>query len=125
VKIYESEDTPIHSPVFLGARPRPPILPDTVQDSRAGLPSATGFLYAQDVHITRKTDADWGQIRAIRVLRSRGVSMRSSHWDFVHQGKEVTELGTVPIGPDGSFSVEVPADVPLALQAVDAEGVRS
>jgi len=122
VKVYQSEDTPIHSPVFLGSRPRPPILPDTVHDPRAGLPSATGFLYAQDVHITRKTLADWGRIRAIRVLRSRGVSMRSSHWDFVHQGKEVTELGTVPIGPDGSFSVEVPADVPLALQAVDAEG---
>jgi HEAT repeat protein len=122
VKIYESEETPIHSPVFVGARPRPPILPDTVHDPRAGLPSATGFLYAQDLHITRKTGADWGQIRAIRVLRSRGVSMRSSHWDFVHQGKEVTELGTVPIGPDGSFSIEVPADVPLALQAVDAEG---
>ncbi|MDY0166552.1 MAG: HEAT repeat domain-containing protein [Thermoguttaceae bacterium] len=123
VKVYESDDVPIHSPVFVGARPRPPLLPDTVQDDpRVGLPSATGFLYAQNVHITRKTHADWGQIRAIRVLRSRGKSMRSSHWDFVHQGKEVTELGTVPIGPDGSFSVEVPADVPLALQAVDAQG---
>ncbi len=122
VKVYASDDTPIHSPVFVGARPRPPILPDTVPDSQVGLPSATGTLYAQDVHITRKTDADWGRIRAIRVLRSRGVSMRASHWDFVHQGKEVIELGTVPIGPDGSFSVEVPADVPLAVQAVDAEG---
>ena len=122
VKIYESKDTPIHSPVFLGAHPRPPVLPDTVHDPRAGLPSATGFLYCQNVRITRKTDADWGRIRAIRVFRSRGVSMRSSHWDFVHQGKEVIELGTVPIAPDGSFSVEVPADVPLALQAVDAEG---
>ena len=122
VKVYESKDTPIHSPVFLGAHPRPPVLPDTVRHARAGRPDATGFLYAQNVHITRKTDADWGQIRAIRVLRSRGVSMRSSHWDFVHQGKEVIELGTVPIAPDGSFSVEVPADVPLALQAVDAEG---
>ncbi|MDZ7616328.1 MAG: HEAT repeat domain-containing protein, partial [Patescibacteria group bacterium] len=79
-------------------------------------------LYCQNVHVTRKTDADWSQIRAIRVLRSRGVSMRASHWDFVHQGKEVTELGVVPIGPDGSFSVEVPADVPIAFQAVDAEG---
>jgi HEAT repeat protein len=122
VKIYESDDTPIHSPVFVGRRPRPPVLPNTVSDPRAGLPSATGFLYAQDVRITRKTHADWGRIRAIRVLRSRAVSMRSSHWDFVHQGKEVTELGTVPIMPDGSFVVEVPADVPLALQAVDAEG---
>jgi HEAT repeat protein len=122
VQIYESPDTPIHSPIYLGAQARPPVLPAMVSDPRVGLPSATGFLYVQNVHITRKTDADWDQIRAIRVLRSRGVSLRSSHWDFVHQGKEVTELGTVPIGPGGAFAVEVPADVPLALQAVDAEG---
>ena len=122
VSIYESPDTPIHSPVFVGVRARPPLLPHTLHDPRVGLPSATGVLYCQNVHVTRKTLADWEQIRAIRVLRSRGVSMRSSHWDFVHQGKEVTELGVVPIGPDGSFSVEVPADVPIALQAVDAEG---
>ncbi len=122
VPIYESADTPIHSPVFLGARPRPPVLPNTVNLDETASPGATGFLYAQNVRITRKTDAGWGHVRAIRVLRSRGVSLRSSHWDFVHQGKEVTELGTVPIGPDGSFAIEVPADVPLALQAVDAEG---
>lgn len=122
VRLHESPDSPIHSPVFLGARPRPPVLPNTVKQDETASPGATGFLYAQNVHITRKTDAGWGHIRAIRVLRSRGVSQRSSHWDFVHQGKEVTELGTVPIGPDGSFAIEVPADVPLALQAVDAEG---
>ena len=121
VQVYES-DTPIHSPVFLGARERPPALPSAPSDPLAGKPGATGFLYAQDVHFTRKTKADWDQIRAIRVLKSRGLSTRSSHWDFVHQGKEVTELGTVPIMPDGSFYVEVPADVPLAVQAVDAEG---
>lgn len=121
VKIHDS-DTTIHSPVFLGARPRPPILSGTVRGPHVGKPEATGFLYAQDVRITRKTKADWDQIRAIRVLKSRAMSTRSSHWDFVHQGKEVIELGTVPIAEDGSIFVEVPADVPLALQAVDAEG---
>lgn len=120
VTLFESEE-PLHSPVFLGARPRPPVRPDKKLPG-AGHPAATGFLYAQDVRITRKTAADWDQIVAIRVLKSRGLSTRSSHWDFVHQGKEVTELGTVPIGPDGSFFVEVPADVPIAVQAVDAEG---
>lgn len=122
VRIHESSDTPLHSPVSLAPRPVPPVLPETVRVAGTGSPHATGFLYAQNVRITRKTDAGWGHIRALRVLRSRGVSVRSSHWDFVHQGKEVTELGTVPIAPDGSFSVEVPADVPLAFQAVDAEG---
>ena len=33
---------------------------------------------------------------------------------------EVTELGTVPLAPDGSFAVEVPADTAIAFQAVDA-----
>lgn len=121
VKIHEANTT-IHSPVFLGPRPRPPVRPGMMRGDHVGKPEATGFLYAQDVRITRKTKADWDQIRAIRVLRSRALSTRSSHWDFVHQGKEVTELGTVPIAADGSFYIEVPADVPLALQAVDAEG---
>jgi HEAT repeat protein len=121
VKIHESETT-LHSPVFLGPRPRPPVLSGTVRATDIGKPDATGFLYAQNVRITRKTKADWEQIRAIRVLKSRALSTRSSHWDFVHQGKEVIELGTVPIAEDGSIFVEVPADVPLALQAVDAEG---
>jgi HEAT repeat protein len=119
--IHES-DVAIHSPVHLGPRPRPPVRPTTVRDPRAGTPQATGFLYSQNVRVTRKTKADWDQIRAIRVLKSRALSTRSSHWDFVHQGKEVIELGTVPIAPDGSFFVEVPADVPIAVQAVDAEG---
>lgn len=121
VRIHESNTT-IHSPVFLGPRPRPPVRPGLVRGNNVGKPEATGYLYAQDVRITRKTKADWDQIRAIRVLKSRALSTRSSHWDFVHQGKEVTELGTVPIAADGSIYIEVPADVPIALQAVDAEG---
>ncbi len=75
------------------------VLPTAVNLEKTATPGATGFLYAQNVHITRKTDAGWDHVRAIRVLRSRGVSIRSCHWDVVHQGKEVTELGTVPIGP--------------------------
>ena len=40
----------------------------------------------------------------------------------MHAGSEVTELGTVPLAADGSFAVEVPADTPIAFQAVDGEG---
>jgi len=122
VQIYESADGSIHSPVFLGPRPRPPVLADAIDRDRAGLPGATGFLYCQDVRFTRKTKADWEQIRAIRVLGAKALTTRSSHSHIVHAGHETVELGTVPIAPDGSFYVEVPADLPLALQAVDAEG---
>ena len=122
VIVYESPTGSIHSPVFLGPRQRPPVLPDTVDRDRQGQPDATGFLYCQDVRFTRKIKADWRQVRAIRVLGARALTTRSSHSHIVHAGHETVELGTVPLAPDGSFYVEVPADMPLALQAVDAEG---
>jgi len=122
VKVYESEAGSVHSPVCLGARPRPPMLAEMADRSRAGRPGATGFLYCQDVRFTTKTKADWPRIRAIRVLGAKALTTRSSHSHIVHAGHETVELGTVPIAEDGSFYVEVPADMPLALQAVDAEG---
>lgn len=122
VSIYESPDGSVHSPVFLGPRPRPPIIPDYVSRRRADRPGATGFLNCQNVRFTRKHKADWDQVRAIRVLAALALTTRSSHSHIVHAGHETVELGTVPLASDGSFSVEVPADVPLALQAVDAEG---
>jgi HEAT repeat protein len=113
--VYSSDEA-IHSPVFLGSRPRPPILPAAESTSK------TGFLICQNARITRNTTAGWEHVRAIRVLAGTGLTIRSSHSYIVHAGNETRELGTVPLAPDGSFAIEVPADTPLALQAVDAEG---
>ncbi len=122
VAIYESPDGSVHSPVFLGAQPRPPVIPEHVDRRQVGSPAATGFLNCQNVRFTRKIKAGWDHVRAIRVLGALALTTRSSHSHIVHAGHETVELGTVPIAPDGSFSIEVPADMPLALQAVDAEG---
>jgi hypothetical protein len=122
VSLFESAMGGIHSPVFLGARTPPPVIPDYVDRDRADKTGATGFLFCQDARFTTKTKADWDRIRAIRVLGAVPLTTRSSHSHIVHVGHETVELGTVPLAPDGSFSVEVPADMPLALQAVDAEG---
>ena len=122
VSVYESSTGSVHSPVFLGARARPPVLAETIDRQRVGKPGATGFLNCQNVRFTRKGKADWPQIRAIRVLGAQALTTRSSHSHIVHAGHQTVELGTVPIAPDGSFSIEVPADMPIALQAVDAEG---
>jgi len=122
VSVFESPGSSVHSPVFLGARQRPPVIPDTIDRRLGGTPQATGFLNCQNVRLTRKVKADWPQVRAIRVLGALPLTTRSSHSHIVHAGHETVELGTVPLAPDGSFSVEVPADVPVTLQAVDAEG---
>lgn len=122
VVLFESPGAPLHSPVYLGARPRPPVIPPKVEPSKLDDVSATGVLFCQNVRFTKHTTAGWQHVRAIRVLAGKGLTNRSSHAYIVHAGSEVTELGTVPLAPDGSFAVEVPADTAIAFQAVDAEG---
>ena len=121
VRLYAAPDTRIHSAVYVGQRPRPPALADHV-GAKADAPDPTGFLLCQDVYNTRQTGADWPRIRAIRIYEGRALTQRSSHSDIVHIGVQAVEQGTVPVAPDGSFYVEVPADRALAIQAVDAEG---
>ncbi len=112
----------LHSPMFLGARTRPPVLAELVDRAKADDVKATGILFCQNARLTRNTTAGWPHVRAIRVLAGKGLTTRSSHSYIVHAGNETVELGTVPLAPDGSFAVEVPADTPIAFQAVDAEG---
>jgi HEAT repeat protein len=119
--IFRSDTGAIHSPVFAGPRAPPARIPDFIDPRGAEAPGATGFLLCQDARLTTKTAAGWNRVRAIRVLGAVPLTVRSSHSHIVHVGHETVELGTVPLAEDGSFFVEVPADVPLALQAVDAE----
>ncbi len=120
--LHDSADGPLHSPVFLGPRPRPPVLREKVDPKSVDDAKATGFLFCQNARLTKNTTAGWPHVRAVRVLAAKGLTVRSSHSYIVHAGSEVTELGTVPLAPDGSFHIEVPANTPLSLQMVDAEG---
>jgi HEAT repeat protein len=120
--LFDAPDAPLHSPVFLGARPRPPLLPSKVDARKAEESRPTGILFCQNARFTKNTTAGWPHIRAIRVLAGSGLTLRSSHSYIVHAGSDVAELGTVPLAPDGSFAIEVPADTAIAFQAVDAEG---
>ncbi len=120
--VHDSSGLPLHSPVFLGARPRPPLRPVQAGTQPDGQEKTTGFLFCQNARFTKNTTAGWEHVRAIRVLAGKGLTTRSSHSYIVHAGNETVELGTVPLASDGSFFVEVPADTPIAFQAVDAEG---
>lgn len=120
--VFESSAGALHSPVFVGSRVRPPVLRRQVDPEDVGEPSATGVFVCANARFTKNTTAGWPHVRAIRVLAGKGLTTRSSHSYIVHAGSEAIELGTVPLAPDGSFAVEVPADMPVAFQAVDAEG---
>lgn len=119
VQIHQARD--IHAPVALAPRPRPTEQAASVKpELEAG--NETGFLFCQSAFITKQTGADMNRVKAIRVIEGRPFTLRSVHHRYVHIGVEAVELGEVPLAPDGSFFVEVPADRALALQAIDAEG---
>jgi len=119
-KVYSLDG--LHSAVHLGPRARPPVMSSRVSPAAAQSADKTGYLFCQNVLNTKQTNADLSRIKAVRVYEGRPFTMRSVKHRFVHIGVEAVELGTVPLAPDGSFYVRVPADRALAIQAVDAEG---
>ncbi|TKJ39505.1 MAG: hypothetical protein CEE38_01900 [Planctomycetes bacterium B3_Pla] len=112
----------IHSPVYLGPQSRPPILASQLPAGTKNDQPKTGLLLCQSVFDTKQTNADISRIKAVRIVQGKPFTLRSAMHRFDHIGVEGVELGTVPLAPDGSFYVEVPADVALSIQAIDAEG---
>lgn len=111
-----------HSAVFAAARPAPRAMPPVAREADGSRPDATGFLYCQNVFATRHEGADMSRVRAVRIYEGRPFMLTPTDSIYIHIGTEGRELGTVPVAPDGSFYVEVPADRALSIQAIDAEG---
>ncbi|MBT3198876.1 MAG: hypothetical protein HN350_03075 [Phycisphaerales bacterium] len=112
----------IHSVVHMGARKKPSVMPSMIDPAAERRIDKTGFLYCQNVLDTQHTAADTKRIRAIRVYEGRPFTLEPTKTIYAHIGTVGVELGTVPLAADGSFYIEVPADRPVALQAIDAEG---
>jgi len=116
--IYAHDSTSAFSPVPLRARTRPPVIRDEVVAGQT-----TGLFYVQDVYQSTQP-IERGQIKRMRVNQiisqpTRGKPILS----YVNNEIIKRTLGTVPVEPDGSCAFEVPADVPLQLQLLDAAGM--
>ena len=122
VPLFSSTERPVHAPVYLGRRPRPPTLATCLPPSPSGDRPPTGTLACRNVLLCRQTNVDTRRIKAVRIWEGRPFALTPTRADYVHVGAEAVELGTVPLAPDGSFCVRVPADRALAIQAVDAAG---
>lgn len=117
---FSSKVADLHSVVYLGPRPRPAEIPSSIESEYED--SRTGYLYCQNVRHTKQIQADVSRIAAVRILEGTPLAIRPDHYPYEHIGVEARELGTVPLAADGSFYARVPADRPLAIQAVDGEG---
>ena len=110
----------------------------TDADRPAGCAAGIAMTASTDPHETRATVPDLARIkdpadpaygcapaRFVRALRaiappSSSMGLRAAIGETDFEQQQI--LGYAPIEPDGSFKLQVPADVPLALQVVDAKG---
>ncbi|MBN1441618.1 MAG: hypothetical protein JXA90_02865 [Planctomycetes bacterium] len=121
-------DSPLHDIQAREVAPRS--LPDgksTVAD-----PSyTTGLLYCLNSYEAEErlsAHLEPGTIRRVRVLE--GVLTPAARAEPTAAGAALSGdpvalrvLGEVPVDKDGSFNVEIPADAPIALQTLDADGM--
>ena len=108
-------------PVPLRQTPRPPIIPDKVDTHRKD-----AVVYLTDVYMGGGlAGVPRGTVKQLRLFAfDYGYQGLANHtyigiegpWD-VHR-----ILGTVQVEPDGSSAFRVPANTPIAVQPLDAEG---
>ncbi len=122
--IYNDPETSELEARPLAPRPVPPVLassPSTRQESY------TGRLFCSSIYNTQHQDVkDRG--RYIRIVE--GLPMVARHNTGInggqgwmnHGGLTARILGAVPVAPDGSFSLELPADRLFHIQVLDADG---
>jgi hypothetical protein len=108
-----------HEPRPLQARPREPVIP-----SRVDATQATGRLILQDVYVGRRMEGvRRGEIKKLLVLESlpKPINESGKMPPMSFSGTYTLErvLGTVPVEPDGSAYLEVPALRSLFFVALD------
>lgn len=122
VLLAEEESYAFLEPIPVRQEPVPPLIPD-----RVNLASDEAVVYMQDVY-------QGGGLEGIP--RGQVTSLRVFQYYFAHRGQgglhgtlgndcgwDIRQvLGTVPVQPDGSACFKAPANTPLAVQPLDAQG---
>lgn len=112
----------LFEPVPLRKTPRPPIIPDVVKPDRDD-----ALVYMSDVYAGGGLRGiPRGEVKALRLFTyhflypgmggPQAVVGMEGPWDMRRT------LGTVPVEADGSAYFRVPANTPISVQPLDAEG---
>lgn len=111
--VYDDPQMSEVDPVPLISQPKPIVRSSSLAANRP----ATGKILCNSV-FNSDQPFDPNSVRSVRVLE--GVQMGQSI--AANAAFRTRLLGTAPIHSDGSFFVEVPADVPLRFELLDADG---
>jgi len=119
--IAEIDGSGLFEPTLLQARPRPPVIPDKVD---VGNPDAS--ILVADVYTgVGLKGVPRGTVKTLRVFAYHfGYHGRAGfQWIGENSGWDVKRvLGTATVEADGSAHFTIPANTPVALQPLDAEG---
>jgi len=122
VLIKEVEGYALFEPFPIRRRPAPPIIPDRVDLARRDALVSLADVYRGD----GLRGIPRGTVKRLRVIayhysyRGMGGLLGSIGMDGPWDIKRV--LGTVPVEADGSAHFRVPANTPIAVQPLDADG---
>ena len=111
----------LFEPVPLRRAPRPPVVPDKVDLSRKDAVVYMANVYMGD----GLKGVPKGTVKALRVFTNHyGYRGMGGHINIGIDGPWDAKriLGTVPVYEDGSAMFRVPANVPIVLEPLDAEG---
>ena len=121
VLLREEPGFALLEPIPLKKTPTPPVIPDRVK-----LDEKTATVSIQDIYSGRGLPGvPRGAVKSLRVYQyeysyrnmgGHNVVGVEGPWDVRRL------LGTVPVDPDGSSYFEIPANTPVSLQPLDAEG---
>ena len=122
VPLHQIADAALFEPIPLRPTPRPPIIPDKVDLKKKDALVVIQDIYAGD----GLRGVPPGTVKALRLFTYNfayqgmggllGVVGAEGPWDI----RRV--LGTVPVETDGSAKFLVPANMPISMQPLDAEG---
>lgn len=119
--IQESPGYALFEPLPFRPAPRPPLVPDRVDPAEK-----TATVYLSNIYTGPGLQGvPRGTVKKLRVIEY--------HYAYPHMGGHIQIgvdgpwdvhriLGTVPVESDGSAAFRVPANTPLAVQPLDAEG---
>ena len=121
VPVLFDERFDFFEPLAVQRTPRPPVIPDRTDQRRDD-----AVVYLHDVYAgPGLAGVPRGSVQRLRIVAyTFGYPGMAGPDKIGHGGPwdAMRILGTVPVGPDGSVAFRVPANTPIAVQPLDAEG---
>jgi formylglycine-generating enzyme required for sulfatase activity len=116
--VYEDPEFALYEPIPLRRTPRPPVIPDRTQRAAKDATVLLTDVY-QGPGLKGVPRGTVKQLRVYSYVWGHHTMARYGAAGAI-DGRRI--LGTVPVEPDGSAYFRVPANTPLAVQPLDAEG---